>query len=331
MLVPTFEELLHVKLSPIQSAADDWAAMAVLLKKVATEAGNMRSLAQGTDWKGENATVTKPFVVRVSDEFTDAVTEAESIGNLLSSAHDQIKAARDDLKSLCENPPAGITILADGTLTRSVQPHRMSHGDPVDVVTQDDFDALQRRIDAITGRAAEADSTCSRGLWQLTKNKHEFGSTHYGSLQDARTDARQAQSAKTDLQDYTPPDKWGSGTIKPIAEFLSYRSWMNGGEALVHGDLNGAAQGAIGGAPSAAGGEASKHLAKGSLLGNVRGKHHRPTLINTIGKFGEKIFGVPVALAATGVDFYYTPPGAAKAPGDTHVEAPAEPGKVRYK
>ncbi|MDF3297868.1 hypothetical protein [Streptomyces tropicalis] len=327
--MPTFEELLHVNLSPLQSAADDWAAMAVLLRKVAKEAGSMRSLAQGTEWKGANASVTKPFVVRVSDEFADAVAEAESIGNLLSAAHDKIKAARDDLKDLCENPPAGITIHADGTLTRSPQPQRMSHGDPECVVTQDDFDAMQRRIDAITGRAAEADSTCSWGLWQLTKNKAEFSSTYYGSLKDVRTDARQAQHTKTDSEEYTPPAKWGSGTIKPIAEFLSYRSWMDGGEAFLHGDMNGAVQGAIGGAPSAAGGEASKHLAKGALLSDVRGKHHRPTFINTIGKFGEKIFGVPVAVVATGIDFYYTP-GAPKGPGDTHVDAPAEPGKVRY-
>ncbi|MFC0844781.1 hypothetical protein ACFH04_13835 [Streptomyces noboritoensis] len=328
--MPTFQDLLHIKLSPLRSAADDWTAMAVLLRRVATEAGSMRSLAQGTQWKGENATVTKPFVVRVSDEFTDAVTEAESIGNLLSSAHDQIKAARDDLKELYENPPGGITILADGTPARSVQPHRMSHGDPQYVVSQDDLDGVQQRIDAIIGRAAEADSTCSWGLWQLTKNKHEFGSVHYGSLQDARADARQAQFTKTDSVEYTPPKRWGSGTIKPIAEFLSYRSWMNGGEALVKGDLDGAVQGAIGGSPSAAGGEASKRLAKGSLLSDVHGKHHRPTFVNTIGKFGEKIFGVPVAVVATGIDFYYTPPGANKAPGDTRVEAPAQPGKVRY-
>ncbi|MGW2423662.1 hypothetical protein ACWC0C_31170 [Streptomyces sp. NPDC001709] len=327
--MPTFEELLHVNLSSLQSAADDWAATATLLKKVAKEAGDMRSLAQGTEWKGENATVTKAFVVRVCDEFTDAVTEAESMGNLLSSAHDKIKAARDDLKNLCENPPEGITIHADGSLTRSPQPPRMSHGDPEIVVTQSDLDALQRRIDAILGRAAEADSTCSWGLRQLTKNKHEFGSTYYGSLKDAKTDARMELQNKTDSEEYTPPAKWGSGTIKPVAEFLSYRSWMDGGEALLHGDINGAIQGLIGGTPSAAGGEASKHLSKGALLSDVRGKHHRPTFINTIGKFGEKIFGAPVAVIATGVDFYYTPE-APKKPGDTHVEAPGEPGRVRY-
>jgi hypothetical protein len=134
-----------------------------LLKKVAKEAGDMRNPAQGTEWKGENATVTKAFVVRVCDEFL--------------------------------------------------------------------------------GRAAEADSTCSWGLRQLTKNKHEFGTTYYGSLKDAKTDARMELQNKADSEDYTPPAKWGSGTIKPDAEFLSYRSWMDGGEALLHGDINGAIQG----------------------------------------------------------------------------------------
>jgi hypothetical protein len=64
-------------------------------------------------------------------------------------------------------------------------------------------------------------------------------------------------------------------------------------------------------------------------VSDVRGKHHRPTFINTIGKVGEKIFGAPVAVIATGINFYYTPE-APKAPGDTHVDAPGDPGKVRY-
>ena len=87
--------------------------------------------------------------------------------------------------------------------------------------------------------------------------------------------------------------------------------------------------GFIGGTPSFAAGEASKHLEKGSLLSDVNGKHHRPTFINTIGKFGGKIFGAPVAVVATGIDFYYTP--SKKESGDTYVEAPAAPGRVRYR
>ncbi|MFE3527308.1 hypothetical protein ACFXOD_38275 [Streptomyces sp. NPDC059161] len=103
---------------------------------------------------------------------------------------------------------------------------------------------------------------------------------------------------------------------------------MGGVEGALHGDVNGAMQGAIGGSPSAAGGEAGKGLAKGSLLGDVHGKHHRPTFINTIGKVGTKIFS-PVSLVATGIDFYYSP-NQPRTPGDTHVDTPAKPGKVKY-
>ncbi|MEV6702459.1 hypothetical protein AB0M68_35865 [Streptomyces sp. NPDC051453] len=325
-----FDELLHVNLSSLQSAADGWSQMATQLNKIAKEAGKMRSLAQGTAWKGENASVTKPFVARTADEFTDAATEAESIGNLLSSAHGKFKAARDDLKELCENPPSGITIHADGSMSETAQPRPISHGDPQHVVTQADVDAAQQRVDAILRRAEEADTTCAWGLRRLTGDKHNFSSQYYGSLKDAKTDAEQVIHSRTDSVEYTPPEKWGSSFIKPVAEFLSYRSWMNGGESLVQGDLNGAVQGAIGGTPAAAGGEASKRLEKGSILSDVRGVHHRPTFINKIGKFGGKVFGLPASLVATGVDFYYTPPGTNKEPGDTHVEAPAEPGKVRY-
>ncbi|MFF1399423.1 hypothetical protein ACFVZD_37200 [Streptomyces sp. NPDC058287] len=51
-----------------------------------------------------------------------------------------------------------------------------------------------------------------------------------------------------------------------MAEFLSYRSWASGGEALLHEDLDGAVQGAIGGSPAAAAGAAGKKLEKGSVL-----------------------------------------------------------------
>ncbi|WP_137990439.1 hypothetical protein [Streptomyces vilmorinianum] len=88
-------------------------------------------------------------------------------------------------------------------------------------------------------------------------------------------------------------------------------------------------QGFIGGTPSYAAGEAGKRLEKGSILSDVSGKRHRPTFINTIGKFGGKIFGAPVAVVATGIDFYYTP--SKKGPGETYVDAPAELGKVRYR
>ncbi|MGY3059456.1 hypothetical protein ACVWZD_003701 [Streptomyces sp. TE3672] len=59
-----FQQLLNLKTKPLDSAIDDWVAMVKKLKELAKEAGDMSTYAQGTAWKGENASVTKPFVTR---------------------------------------------------------------------------------------------------------------------------------------------------------------------------------------------------------------------------------------------------------------------------
>ncbi|MFE2032975.1 hypothetical protein ACFXBB_06875 [Streptomyces scopuliridis] len=327
----TFEALLNVKLDPLNSAAEDWSEMIKKLKQLADDADDMGSYARGAVWKGENATVTKPFVVRISSEFQDAVTEAESICNILKAAHLEIKAAKSELVEIYENPPAGITISPDGVLSHRVHPDRRGAENTDPVVTQAEFDALLKKIETILNRAAEADETCAWTLNDLAKNTREFSSTHYGSLKDAGAAAKEAQKTKLSSVEYERPSKFGSGTIKPIAEFLSYRSWMNSGEQLVLGNFNKAGEYFAGGAPAAAAGEASKHLEKGSILSDVKGVHHKPTFVNGIGKIGGKIFGAPVAIVATAVDFYYTPPGQAKEAGDTRVVAPKERSSVRYK
>ncbi|MFJ8173634.1 hypothetical protein ACIQ64_35135 [Streptomyces sp. NPDC094473] len=313
-----FQQLLNLRTKPLDSAIDDWVAMAKKLRELAKDAEDMNVFAQGTAWKGQNAGVTKPFITRAAGEFQDAVTQAESITNLLKGAYRELMKAKAELVEIYENPPHGLKIDPYGVVIH------LESSDP----GSDDVDVLVKRMEAILQRAADADALCTGGLAALTEDPHQFSSVHYASLRDAKTLKEQAAQTKLDTAEYVPPEKWGSGTVKPVAEFLSYRSWMGGGESLLRGDLNGAVQGFIGGTPAYAAGEASKHLEKGSILSDVKGKHHRPTALNTVGKFGGKIFGAPVAVVATVVDFAYTP--SKKGPEDTHVDAPAAPGKTRY-
>ncbi|MBM7440799.1 hypothetical protein [Streptomyces sp. HB132] len=313
-----FQHLLNLRTKPLDSAIDDWVVMSKKLRELAKDAGDMSAYAQGTAWKGENAGVTKPFVTRTAGEFQDAVPQAESITNLLKDACSELARAKAELVEIYENPPYGLKIDPYGVVIH------LESSDP----GRSDVDTLVKRMEAILQRAADADALCTGGLAALTQDPHQFSSVHYGSLKDAKTLEEQAAQTKLDVAEYVPPEKWGSGTVKPVAEFLSYRSWM-GGEALLRGDLNGAVQGFLGGTPAYAAGEASKHLEKGSLLSDVRGKHHRPTALNTVGRFGGKIFGAPVAVVATVVDFAYTP--SKKGPEDTYVDAPAALGKVRYR
>ncbi|MGH4033910.1 hypothetical protein ACQB60_33825 [Actinomycetota bacterium Odt1-20B] len=313
-----FQQLLNLKTKPLDSAIDDWVVMTKKLKELAKDAGHMGSYAKGTAWRGENASVTKPFVTKTAYEFQDAVTQAESITNLLKDAYSEFSKAKSDLQAIYENPPRGLTIAPDGVV---------SHQQDSDV-PDGEVETLLKQMEAILQRAADADAACAWGLASLTKDPHEFNSQYYGSLKEAKAASAEYERTKLDTTEYEPGNRWGSGTIKPVAEFLSFRSWMNSGQYFLHGDVDKGVEYFKGGLPSAAGG-----LVSGGLEKNIGGGglHRKPSAVNVLGKFGGKVFGAPLGVAATMIDFYYTPPGSSREPGEDKVVAPDVPSKVKYK
>ncbi|MFJ1592539.1 hypothetical protein ACIOD0_20175 [Kitasatospora albolonga] len=284
------------------------------LKELAKDAEDMRTYTQGTSWKGENAAVTKPFVTRTASQFQNAAIQAGSITTLLKGVQSELTAAKAELVAIYETPPYGVKISPVGVITyvESADPGRS------------DIDALVTRIEAILQRAADADARCAGGLAALTKDPHRFSSEHYDSLKDAETVKEQETRAKLNAVDFTPPEKWGSGTIKPAAEFLGYRSWISGGQAYLRGDFKGAWEGFHGGEPAAAAGKGADFLEKAT----APAAGARPGVLNMVSKFAGKVLGTPVAIGATAVDHYYTPED--KRLNETRVDAPGAPGKVRY-
>lgn len=81
--MPTFEQLLNAKLGPLNTAATQWTEMIAKLTQLKTDASAMTSKADKSTWRGENASVTKAFVTKTAKEFSDAVTEAESVRDLI--------------------------------------------------------------------------------------------------------------------------------------------------------------------------------------------------------------------------------------------------------
>ncbi|MFE0640741.1 hypothetical protein ACFW2Y_03815 [Streptomyces sp. NPDC058877] len=147
----------------------------------------MTSKADKSTWRGENASVTKEFVTKTAKEFGDAVTEAESVRDLLQDAHQLLKSAQDDLKATYDNPPPGITIYPNGVLSHRVHPDRRPANSTEPVATEAQFDALRDKIEGILQRAAEADELCAWGLRSLIKNHpNDFGSTDIGGVADAK-------------------------------------------------------------------------------------------------------------------------------------------------
>ncbi|MEU3075627.1 DUF6571 family protein [Streptomyces laurentii] len=185
--MPTFEQLLNAKLGPAETAVTQWTEMITKLTALRTEASAMKTKADKSTWRGENATVTKEFVAKTTKEFGDAVTEAESVRDLLQDAYTLIKSAQGDLKATYENPPPGITIYPDGVLSHRVHPDRRSADSTEPIATEAQFDALRGKIEGILKRAAEADELCAWGLRALIENHpNDFGSTDLGGVADAK-------------------------------------------------------------------------------------------------------------------------------------------------
>ncbi|MFB7135858.1 DUF6571 family protein [Streptomyces sp. NPDC056237] len=157
------------------------------LTDLQTDAKAMKTKADKSTWKGENATVTQEFVTKTAKEFSDAVTEAESVRDLLKDAHALLKSAHDDLKDAYDNPPPSITIYPDGVLSHHVHPDRRSKDSTEPIATEAQFDALRSKLEGILKRANEADELCAWGLRALIRNHpNDFGSTDLGGVADAK-------------------------------------------------------------------------------------------------------------------------------------------------
>ncbi len=146
--MPTFEQLLTARLGPMETAVTQWTEMIGKLKTpLQDDAKAMKSKADKSAWKGENATVTKEFVTKTAKEFDDAVKEAESVRDLLKDAHGLFKSAQDDLKHAYENPPPGIIIHPNGVLSHRVHPDRRSKDSTEPVATEAQFEALRSKLE----------------------------------------------------------------------------------------------------------------------------------------------------------------------------------------
>ncbi|PCG85571.1 hypothetical protein CIB93_13555 [Streptomyces sp. WZ.A104] len=197
--MPTFEQLLTARLTPLATAVTQWTEMIGKLESpLQTDAKAMKSKADKSSWAGENATVTKEFVTKTANEFSDAVTEAESVRDLLKDAHALFKSAQDDLKYAYENPPPGIVIYPNGVLSHRVHPDRRSKDSTEPLATEAQFEALRRKLEGILKRANEADELCAWGLRALIRNHaNDFGSTDLNGLADAkRMRAEEKQQAE---------------------------------------------------------------------------------------------------------------------------------------
>ncbi|WP_411121220.1 hypothetical protein [Streptomyces sp. x-19] len=310
----TYEQLYHLDLSRLESAIEAWDAQVHHLESLndAFTRDVSKTFSQA-GWSSLDLTsaVAAGQIEDADKEITNAVTEAKGIRDILRDAHGRLKKNKAELHKVAdaEAPDRGLTISSTGYI-------EARNDTTQDLPNQDDPDneeirALQKkkiedfsaRIQEILADAEETDNFASQALRSNTSGDPAdgFKGKVYTSISSYEKDFRKPARAGTHTLGVKP---WGSDTIKPVAEFFSYKSWINAGDSALHGRFGEAWDYFVGGTPPNA--VAGMAKTAGTNLGAGGG-----SVINKIGsgiiKGAGKIFGVPVAAVATFIDYAYTP------------------------
>ncbi|UQA95594.1 hypothetical protein [Streptomyces halobius] len=332
----TYEQLYHLDLKKLNAAVEAWDTQIRQLQSLDDAfTSDVSKTFQQAGWRsGDFTSVMAAEKVKEADrELTEAVAEAKGIRGILRDAHDRLKKHKADLVELAdvEAPSRGLVVSSTGRVHVRNDPAK-------DLTGLDDAEkkavlaAQKEKVDDVTGkiedillRAGATDELCAEALRRNVDGKAEsgFNSTVYTTVNSYKKSMKETPERVS-----TQGAPFGSSTIKPVAEFLSYKSWINGLGAAVHGKGSEAWNYFLGGTGSAAvsamSTDAGKSLTGWNRAGSVLNKAGSGIL-----KFGSKVFGFPVCLAATGIDYAYTPE-ADSAKLEKHTRTVA-PGKVNAK
>ncbi|MEU8827002.1 hypothetical protein [Streptomyces sp. NPDC048636] len=181
----TYQELHDLRLGTLHKAVTDWKTMVDKLEKLANggdgdiSAADLAKKANGADWKGDNATVTKAFTTKTAEQFQDILTEARSVHTVLSGAYNKFIAHKKKLGEIVEwAAKQDIHITAQGTVKAR---------DDVEMKpTQCQVDGVADQIKTLLGEVAETDRTAAAALRFHAKDKYDFGSTGFKSFGAAK-------------------------------------------------------------------------------------------------------------------------------------------------
>ncbi|MDJ0465152.1 DUF6571 family protein [Streptomyces sp. H27-C3] len=185
-------QLTNLRLGGLNSAVTDWQQMTVKLRKLATGSGgetsaaDLKAKAEAADWRGVNATVTKSFVAQTAAEFSDVVTEADSIHKVLRDSHTAFKKHQEDVRAAVDRwTKKNVYISDNGGASSAAPPGAVAGKAKIDTPTQEDCDNAAAEIGRILEAADETDRIAARALRKHAANKYDFGKTSYQGLADA--------------------------------------------------------------------------------------------------------------------------------------------------
>ncbi|WP_257573692.1 DUF6571 family protein [Streptomyces sp. JJ66] len=148
-------------------------------------AAGLAKKADGAEWSGQNATVTKEFVTKTAAEFGDAATAAKSIHTILEKAHEAFVRHKNDLNEAVEDAKKkNIYITADGTAIPAFCSANGAGDGEDQQATQAEIDGAAEAIGAILTAASETDQATADALRYHAQEKYNFRSEGFDGTYD---------------------------------------------------------------------------------------------------------------------------------------------------
>ncbi|MEU0025448.1 DUF6571 family protein [Streptomyces sp. NPDC006335] len=195
--MPTYEQLYHLNLANLRTAADRWAETSTKFKGLHTSFGDrVERPFKEAGWRQPvmTATLAGTRTTEAKQEFDDARIEADGIAKILTDLHTKLKGYQAELRH-CADVKAkqkGLHVSAKGEVTArdDLSDDPMRHHDPdyQDLIRQQhsDIDAIVAELEGILKKAAEADEEACYALDKnLGGDNANFNDHVYTSLNEA--------------------------------------------------------------------------------------------------------------------------------------------------
>ncbi|MEW2633925.1 hypothetical protein AB0903_20280 [Streptomyces sp. NPDC048389] len=197
------DALRHGNFSLLNTAISDWGKVVKNLKELEKRArDDMKAKADRANWAGVNATVSREFISKSAGEFSDAVTQATSIHNILKDTHDELVDYRDKLKQALDDGFEKDRLSVYGEVGGTFRIIAAVHPEPPG--TEEKATALRDRIQVLLNQATTSDSTAARALRAIAEQadygfsgaKHADRDSAADALKKADAMAKLAKDAK---------------------------------------------------------------------------------------------------------------------------------------
>ncbi|WP_328395767.1 hypothetical protein OHS70_09795 [Streptomyces sp. NBC_00390] len=197
------EALRHANFSLLNIAIGDWGTVVKSLTRLDKRArDDMKAKADRANWAGVNATVSREFISKTAGEFSDALTQATSLHNILKDTYDELVGYRDKLKQVLDDGFEKDKLSVYGEKGGGFRVVPAVHPEPPG--TKAKAEALRDRIQDLLGQATTSDSTAARALRAIAEQadygfsgaKHADRDSAADALKKADDMAKLAKDAK---------------------------------------------------------------------------------------------------------------------------------------